>query len=177
VKTHNESVHGNATYSCDRCKYKAKQKGQLKILRESVHGNVMYYCDQCEYETRRKGYLKRHIQSIHENVGYPCDQCEYKAKQNDYLKRHIESTPVINVNIKNNNVDLKRHIKSIHGMLTTKSIPSRNVLSETNARSRLTKTHGMKFIFSFNSFLFSCLDSRCTFRCTFSKKHFVTFIT
>ena len=56
-------------YSCDLCEYiKTKRKGELKNRIESVHGNASHSCDQCDYKAKQKGNLKQQIEYVHGNV-------------------------------------------------------------------------------------------------------------
>ena len=52
---------------------------------------VKYPCDKCDYRATEKGHLLTHIKSKHEGVKYPCDKCDYKATQKGNLLNHIKS--------------------------------------------------------------------------------------
>ena len=62
-----------ATYSCDKCEYKATQKGNLKTHIASIHSKVTY---SCENKSNLKLILKTHIESIHSKITYSCDLCK-----------------------------------------------------------------------------------------------------
>ena len=53
ISRHEMSVHENVKYSCNQCKSKFTQNGELIIHKMSVHENVKYPCDQCVYESTK----------------------------------------------------------------------------------------------------------------------------
>ena len=64
-----DSVHGDGSYICDQCGYKATLKGNLKTHIDSVYGLMQYSCDQCDYKATLKGNLKRHLDYVHGGIG------------------------------------------------------------------------------------------------------------
>jgi len=50
-----------------------------------------FSCEKCDYRTRSRGDMKKHVLAIHEGVRYPCDQCSYRATQQGHLKLHKKS--------------------------------------------------------------------------------------
>lgn len=81
LKFHIVSKHGNISYHCHQCEYKATLKRCLKLHIKSKHGNITYPCAQCEYTTTWKWILNRHIESVHVNISNLFDQCEYNIRQ------------------------------------------------------------------------------------------------
>ena len=52
---------------CNKCNYKANQKGHLELHIKSIHEMVMdMVCTKCNYKTNEKRSLKLHIKSIHQ---------------------------------------------------------------------------------------------------------------
>jgi len=47
-----------------------------------------FSCEKCDYRARNRGDMKKHVLAIHEGVRYPCDQCSYRATQQGHLKMH-----------------------------------------------------------------------------------------
>ena len=49
---------------------------------QSKHEGVRYSCNKCEYKATQRGSLKIHIEAKHEEPHYSCDKCEYKVLRN-----------------------------------------------------------------------------------------------
>ena len=74
---------------CDRCDYKASEKGTLKLHIKAAHDKTMpdkvrdrdmLKCNQCEYTVQpyRVGHLNYHKKTVHDKVkNYKCDKCSY----------------------------------------------------------------------------------------------------
>jgi predicted RNA-binding Zn-ribbon protein involved in translation (DUF1610 family) len=83
-------------YSCNKCEYKTKYRGNIKEHNITNHlstdASQWYSCDECEFKSRRKYHLKRHKTVVHPSADavqwYSCDKCEFKTKRNAHLKRH-----------------------------------------------------------------------------------------
>jgi len=81
-------------YSCSKCEYKAKLKGNLTKHMQYKHGEgtetLGFHCDQCDYIAKIKSHLKHHQKYKHEGVRYNCISCHYRATTTGSLKRHIK---------------------------------------------------------------------------------------
>ena len=51
-----------------------------------------YSCGKCKYQTRYKGDLKRHIHSKHEGKKYPCGECDIEYSYRHNLSKHRAKT-------------------------------------------------------------------------------------
>jgi len=77
-----------ARYECERCDYKATQKGSLRKHQENIHEGVRHECDKCDYKATNKDNLRAHHKSVHGGVRYKCDQCDYVTGWTQHLSRH-----------------------------------------------------------------------------------------
>ena len=53
-------IHGVTKYQCDKCDYKAIQKGNLKVHEMLIHESIKYQCNECDYKTAWKHLVKEH---------------------------------------------------------------------------------------------------------------------
>ena len=53
-------------------------------------GYHTFPCERCDFKATEKGNFLRHIKSIHEGVKFSCEQCDYKATQKSHLLRHFK---------------------------------------------------------------------------------------
>ena len=60
----------------------------------SVHKDIKYQCEKCEYKATQRGHLKTHKMSIHEGIKYQCDLCDHKSTQKQNLKIHKMSVHI-----------------------------------------------------------------------------------
>ena len=80
-KMYSQSTYWINTYgNCDKCDFKATQKGDLNQHIESKHEGVYYRCYQCVYKSCWKGELNKHVKSKHEGVHLKCS---------NYMKKGI----------------------------------------------------------------------------------------
>ena len=56
-----------------------------------MHEGERYPCEKCDYKARERGSLRQHIKPIHEGERYTCEKCDYKATQKGSLRQHIKS--------------------------------------------------------------------------------------
>ncbi|KAK5706161.1 hypothetical protein LTR97_001148 [Elasticomyces elasticus] len=64
LKSH-QRIHEEKRFLCDQCTFSARFEAHLKSHQESVHGQAMYYCRQCprgytSYSNLRRHYHKKH---------------------------------------------------------------------------------------------------------------------
>ena len=91
LNTHMDYSHKKqATFVCDECGNKYKQKGNLESHIAIVHKGIRLTCtyESCDLVCTAKGYLEKHIKIVHEGFRLKCDQCDYEAKSKQRLKEH-----------------------------------------------------------------------------------------
>ena len=91
LNTHMDYSHNKqATFVCDECGSKYKQKGNLESHIAIVHKGIRLTCtyESCNLVTTAKGYLEKHIKTVHEGFRLKCDQCDYEAKSKQRLREH-----------------------------------------------------------------------------------------
>ena len=63
LKDHNESVHKDKSYDCNK-------KGGLNRHEESVHKARSYYCDKCGFPAEKKEKLKSNMEAVHKDEDF-----------------------------------------------------------------------------------------------------------
>ena len=84
-----ESIQYNADGNiiCNHCKYKTKDKSNMKKHVMAKHYGKKFPCSSCDKNFKDQSQFKRHIEAVHEGVKYACDQCKYETNLNVNLKK------------------------------------------------------------------------------------------
>ena len=106
LKRHQDTVHGEVSYSCEQCEEKFTRKNNLKRHLEEVHGFerrlnldfsaaefiLKFQCTECGKRFPRKFSLQRHKESVHneEKTVFTCSFCRKTFNRKFTLNRHID---------------------------------------------------------------------------------------
>ena len=89
-----QTKHAGVIYPCKKCNFKAKQKGQLNLLKLSIHEAVIYQCNKCNYNSKQKESLKEHVDVHHEGVQLKCKHYEFITKWRSILTINVISVTI-----------------------------------------------------------------------------------
>ena len=93
LTSHIISVHNlEKKILCTHCKKRFWKAGTLALHAKSIHKGVVYPCNKCEFKATQKGNQARHVKVVHMNI-YPvkCDYCEYGCASKHHLEVHVKN--------------------------------------------------------------------------------------
>ncbi|KYN03785.1 hypothetical protein ALC62_05297 [Cyphomyrmex costatus] len=102
LKSNKDLYIGSVSYKCGTCNKEFKKKTHLHI-HERIHNDEKpYQCEFCKYKSRQKGNLRKHVKRKHNNdecyksnkdlysggVSYKCGTCNKEFKNKAHLHIH-----------------------------------------------------------------------------------------